>query len=382
MTGMELADAGLDNPTRAAPPGLSADDHFARVVEASPVALVLVAGDGRIELFNAQVVAMFGYAREELQGKPIELLMPERFRGEHAELRRHFMGAMSARLMGEGRELFGRRRDGTEFPLEISLNPADLDGNPKVLAGIVDITARRRIEEEKEQQRIELARSNADLEEFAYVASHDLKAPLRAISHLAQWISEDIEATAGPETLENLTLLRARVTRLQLLLDGLLAYSRVGRSHVEVEPVEVAELVDDIVALLAPPPGFVITCAGEMPVLRTHRTPLRVVLENLISNALKHHDRSEGRITVAMRMTDGLAEFRVSDDGPGIPERFHDRIFVIFQTLASRDDVETSGIGLAIVKKKVQGHGGQIRLESAPPARGTSFVFTWKEAAA
>jgi len=382
MTGMELADAGLDNPTRAAPPGLSADDRFARVVEASPVALVLVAGDGRIELFNAQVVAMFGYAREELQGKPIELLMPERFRGEHAELRRHFMGAMSARLMGEGRELFGRRRDGTEFPLEISLNPADLDGNPKVLAGIVDITARRRIEEEKEQQRIELARSNADLEEFAYVASHDLKAPLRAISHLAQWISEDIEATAGPETLENLTLLRARVTRLQLLLDGLLAYSRVGRSHVEVEPVEVAELVDDIVALLAPPPGFVITCAGEMPVLRTHRTPLRVVLENLISNALKHHDRSEGRITVAMRMTDGLAEFRVSDDGPGIPERFHDRIFVIFQTLASRDDVETSGIGLAIVKKKVQGHGGQIRLESAPPARGTSFVFTWKEAAA
>jgi signal transduction histidine kinase len=226
---------------------------------------------------------------------------------------------------------------------------------------------------------------NADLEEFAYIASHDLKAPLRAIAHLAQWIGEDIEPTASPETLGNLTLLRARVIRLQQLLDGLLAYSRAGRMHAEVEAVDVAGLVDDIAAVLAPPPGFVppgfvIACAGAMPALRTHRPPLRVVLENLIGNALKHHDRSEGRVTVAMRLADGVAEFRVSDDGPGIPERFHDRIFQIFQTLVSRDEVETSGIGLAIVKKTVQGHGGRIHVESAPPARGASFVFTWCEA--
>jgi signal transduction histidine kinase len=231
-----------------------------------------------------------------------------------------------------------------------------------------------------DEQRYELERSNADLEEFAYIASHDLKAPLRAISHLAEWIGEDIEATASAETLDNLRLLRSRVTRLQLLLDGLLAYSRVGRAQVEVEAVEVAALVEDVVALLAPPPGFTVACDSGMPRLRTHRTPLRVVLENLIGNALKHHDRAEGRISVAMRLADGVAEFRVSDDGPGIPARFHDRIFQIFQTLASRDDVEASGIGLAIVKKKVQGHGGRIRVESVPPARGASFVFTWCEA--
>ena len=379
MTGSDLDDTGVvTRPDSQS--DLSSENRFARVVEASPVALLLVGGDGRVELANRQAVSMFGYDRAELQGMPLELLMPERFRGPHVGLRQRFMTSMSARLMGEGRELFGLRRDGTEFPLEISLNPADLDGNPKVLAGIVDITTRRQIEAEKEQQRLELARSNADLEEFAYVASHDLKAPLRGISHLVQWISEDIGTTASAETLDNLGMLRARVTRLQLLLDGLLAYSRVGHTHTDVEAVDVAEVVEDVVALLAPPPGFTVGCEGEMPRLHTHRTPLRVVLENLISNALKHHDRSEGRITISMRMTDGVAKFRVSDDGPGIPERFHDRIFLIFQTLASRDDVESSGIGLAIVKKKVQAHGGQIRVESAPPARGTSFVFTWREA--
>ena len=141
-------------------------------------------------------------------------------------------------------------------------------------------------------------------------------------------------------------------------------------------------MVGDVVAMLAPPPGFVVACEGKMVPIRTHRTPLQLVLENLISNGLKHHDRTEGRITVAMRVVDGMAEFRVSDDGPGIPPRFHDRIFVIFQTLASHDDVEASGIGLAIVKKQVQNHGGQVRVESAPSARGTTFVFTWKEAAA
>ena len=119
-----------------------------------------------------------------------------------------------------------------------------------------------------------------------------------------------------------------------------------------------------------------------MPVIRTHRAPLRVVLENLIGNALKHHDHAEGRITVAMRRVDGMVEFRVGDDGPGISPWFHDRIFMIFETLASREDVESSGIGLAVVKKKVEGHGGRIHVESAPPVRGATFVFTWKEAVA
>ena len=362
-------------------PGLSAEDRFARVVEASPTALVLAGPSGLIDMMNPRAEDMFGYASEELHGRPLEILMPARFRDGHVRLRADFMTDMTARLMGAGRDLYGLRKDGTEFPLEIGLNPIDLDGQPMVLAGIIDITARRRVEFEKEHQRLELERSNADLEEFAYVASHDLKAPLRAISHLVDWISEDIAVTASTETVDNLKLLRGRVVRLQSLLDGLLAYARIGKARVSYEQVDVEEVVRDVVAVLSPPSSFTVECSGPMPKLRTHRTPILVVLQNLIANSLKHHDRTEGRITVAMTLENGVAEFRVSDDGPGISPRFHDRIFVIFQTLASRDDVDTSGIGLAIVKKRVEGHGGRIWVESAPPIRGTTIAFTWKEPA-
>jgi signal transduction histidine kinase len=241
--------------------------------------------------------------------------------------------------------------------------------------------SRREIDREKDQRRDELALSNADLEDFAYAASHDLKAPLRAIANLVRWIAEDIMATASAETLSNLKLVEARVTRLQMLLDGLLAYSRVGRDNRAVESVDIAEMVRDISASLAPPPGFVIVCEGPMSPVRTHRVPMRAVLENLISNGLKHHDRAEGRVAVSMVLAGGMAEFRVSDDGPGIAKPFHERIFLIFQTLESRDDAGSGGVGLAIVMKHVKANGGQIRVESAPPARGTTFVVTWKEAA-
>ncbi len=359
---------------------LPAEESFARVVEASPSALVLAGQSGQIEMVNRQTERMFGHDRSALLRKPLELLLPQRFRHRHVELRNGFLADMSTRMMGEGRDLFGLRKDGTEFPLEIGLNPIEIDGESMVLAAIIDVTARHKIELEKEQQRQELARSNADLEEFAYAASHDLKAPLRAIAHLVQWIGDDIAATASPETLENLKLLQGRAARLQILLDGLLAYSRVGQTQTTVEDVDIAEVVQDVVAMLSPPSGFVIACEGTMAVIHTRRMPIRVVLENLIGNGLKHHDRNEGRITVSMQQIDGATEFRITDDGPGIEPRFHDRVFTIFQTLARRDVVESSGIGLAIVKKKVLAHGGRIWIESAPPARGSTFAFTWKEA--
>jgi PAS domain S-box-containing protein len=330
-------------------------------------------------MVNGRAERMFGYDRATLHGKPLELLLPERLRHQHVDLLDDFFTNVSPRMMGESRDLFGLRKDGTEFPLEIELNPIDSDGELMVLAGITDVTTQREIERDKEQQWRELARSNADLEEFAYAVSHDLKAPLRAISHLAQWIGDDVTATANPETVESLKLLQARVGRMQMLLDGLLNYSRVGRTNSPIEDVDIAEVVREVAAMLAPPPSFVVVCEGTLPVVHTHRMSIQVVLENLIGNGLKHHDCAEGRITVSARLVDGVTEFRVSDDGPGIAAEFHERIFLIFQTLASRDDVESSGIGLTIVKKQVQSHGGRIWVESAPPARGTTFVFTWKE---
>ena len=364
---------------RASDTGVVIDDQVRQMVEASPTALLLVSPSGAIAMVNQRAASMFGYTHEEMVQLAVEQLLPAQFRFLHVGLRNDFLRETSSRQMGAGRELFGLRKDGSEFPLEIGLHPLLFDGAFFVLAGIIDITARKQADAEKERQRLELERSNADLEEFAHVASHDLKAPLRALGHLAAWITEDVEATASPETLENLKLLKNRVARMQMLLDGLLAYARVGHAKRPAEDVDMDELVADIAALLGPPPGFSVVCNDTLGHLHTHRVPIRTVLENLITNAIKHHDRAQGRIEISMRLTDSEAEISVADDGPGIDPRFHQHIFVIFQTLASRDDVEASGIGLAIVRKKVEGHGGTIRVESAPPARGTRFIFTWRE---
>ena len=239
---------------------------------------------------------------------------------------------------------------------------------------------REALRQQLARQQIELERSNADLEQFAYAASHDLKAPLRAIGHLVQWIDDDVRATASPDTIDNLRLLHGRVARLQKLLDGMLAYSRIGRVDAMAEDVDVAEMVDTVIGMLEVPAGFIVAREGEFFAIRTYRIPLQMILKNLITNALQHHDRSEGQVAVSMRLVDGTVEFRVSDDGPGIPARFRERIFVIFETLQSRDEIESSGIGLAMVKKQVTENGGQIWIEGNPLERGTTFVFTWSVA--
>lgn len=350
---------------------------IAKVIEALPTALVLAEAGGRIRITNRLVGRMFGYKCAYLEGKPVEQLLPGRFRQQYADLLQGLSSDASC-SMADGQALAGLREDGTEFPLELSLGPIQVDGEPMVLTAMIDIGRRRRFEQESDQRRQDLERSNADLQEFANTASHDLKAPLRAIGHLAEWIRTDVDKVGHPDTIENLKLLQGRVTRLQKLLDGLLAYSRAGRTNAAIEDVDIGGVVRDVTAMLELPQGFKIVCEGGMPVIRTYRAPIDTVFKNLISNGLQHHDRSTGRIAVSMRLFDQMAEFRISDDGPGIPRRFHDRIFMAFQTLKPRDDAEASGMGLAIVKRHVESNGGQIRVESDPPTRGTTFVITWR----
>jgi signal transduction histidine kinase len=229
----------------------------------------------------------------------------------------------------------------------------------------------------RDEVQLELVRSNAELDSFAYVASHDLKAPLRGIRNLAEWITEDVGDKASEDTKENLSLLRGRVDRLDGLLESLLEYSRVGRRSDAVETVDCTRLITDISQYLAPRPGFTFSIAKDMPSFRATRVPLEKVLRNLMNNAVKHHDLDNGNVAVSAVQNDEFVEFRVADDGPGIPAEFHEKIFQMFQTLKPRDTVEGSGMGLAIVKKTVEAAGGSIVVESEPPARGTAFVFTW-----
>jgi PAS domain S-box-containing protein len=217
-----------------------------------------------------------------------------------------------------------------------------------------------------------------ELDQFAYVASHDLKAPLRGIANLAQWIQEDTGERLGAESLEHMRLLQGRVHRMEALIDGILAYSRAGRVLSAPEPVDTGALVREAIELLAPPAGVIIEVPAQMPAFDAERVPLQQVFLNLISNAVKYTRAARPDVMVRIDWRDAgdSFEFLVSDNGPGIDPQYHERIWGIFQTLAPRDKVEGTGIGLSVVRKIVEARGGFASVESAPN-EGAKFRFTW-----
>ncbi|MBV9388864.1 MAG: PAS domain S-box protein [Chroococcidiopsidaceae cyanobacterium CP_BM_ER_R8_30] len=221
-----------------------------------------------------------------------------------------------------------------------------------------------------------LEKRNQELDQFAYVASHDLKAPLRAIANLSQWIEEDLSEQLTDDTRHQMNLLRGRVHRLEALINGLLAYSRVGRLRTETSKVSVTALLNEIIDSLGFPQTFTIEVEPLLPTLVTERLPLEQVFTNLISNAIKHHPRADGRVQISAREQGKFYEFTVADNGAGIAPQYHERVFGIFQTLEARDESENTGIGLAIVKKIVESQGGTIWIKSQE-GEGATFYFTW-----
>lgn len=221
-----------------------------------------------------------------------------------------------------------------------------------------------------------LEKTNRELDQFAYVASHDLKAPLRGIANLSQWIEDDLGDRLDDQTRTHLHLLRGRVVRLENLIGGILAYSRAGRGSTEQATVDVAALVQEVWELLAPPSAARLEVATPLPLLRTSRVELQQVVLNLIGNALKHNPERELVITVSGQREGRRWRFTIADDGIGIAPEFADKIWGLFQTLERRDKIESTGIGLSVVRKIVEGHGGTAWVESAV-GRGAAFSFTW-----
>ena len=230
---------------------------------------------------------------------------------------------------------------------------------------------------ERDHRAGELAKSNAELEQFVYIASHDLKAPLRVIDNLAGWIEEDLGQRLEGETRDNMDLLHGRVHRLAALLTDLLQYSRIGRVEIATETVDSGQLVRDRFDLVNVERGFSLAVSSDMPRLETARSALEQVFTNLLSNAIRHHDRPSGQLTVGVRDMGRCYRFSVTDDGPGIPPEDHERAFQTFQTLRPRDEVGSSGVGLAIVTKLVEQQGGRVSLESDGKSRGATFRFDW-----
>ena len=223
-----------------------------------------------------------------------------------------------------------------------------------------------------------LAKKNQELERFAYVVSHDLKAPLRAIANLSQWLEEDLEENLTEETRHNLQLLQRRVYRLKTMIEGLLDYSRIGLSSLPEETVNLTELIEEIIASLAVPPDFTIEVKSPLPTLVTKRLLLSQVFSNLISNAIKHHHDNQGHVEIQAIDRGDYYEFSVKDDGLGIAPEYQEKIFEVFRILNSRDQKENTGIGLSIVKKILDNQGERIWIESQA-GEGATFYFTWQK---
>ncbi|WP_437531061.1 ATP-binding protein [Sorangium sp. So ce726] len=221
-----------------------------------------------------------------------------------------------------------------------------------------------------------LERTNAELDQFAYVTSHDLKAPLRGIASLAQWIEEDLSDKLTADTRHQMDLLRGRVRRMEALIEGILAYSRATRFREKPESVDLERLAKEVVELIAPRPPARVTLDVPPATLRTYKVPLQQVLMNLITNGLKHAGREDAAVSVSAREQGDRIEISVSDNGPGIAPAFQEKVWGMFQTLQARDKVESTGIGLAIVRKIVESRGGRAWVESDGKS-GATFRFTW-----
>ena len=233
----------------------------------------------------------------------------------------------------------------------------------------VNITERKQAEEA-------VRRTRDELEQFASVVSHDLRAPLRGVSQLAGWLQEDLAGKLSEDTDEKLVLLQDRVRRMQTLIDGLLEYSKVGGTQGTEETVDTGALLVETIDSLSPPTDVSIDVEPNMPTLQTDRLRLGQVFANLIGNSIKHHGRNPVHIWVTARDAGRFYEFSVADDGPGIARQYHEKVFMMFQSLAPKDTGIDSGIGLALVKKIVEEHGGSITLDSQE-GKGANFRFMW-----
>jgi signal transduction histidine kinase len=254
-----------------------------------------------------------------------------------------------------------------------------------------DITDRKLSEESMKRRAVELAemarrlkKTNEELDQFAYITSHDLRAPLRGIANLSRWIEEDVGASFPPEAHRQMELLRGRVNRMEAMIDGILEYSRIGRVRQRAETIDVAVLLAEVIDLLDVPSTFTVDVMAGMPVIFGERLRLQQVFLNLIANAIKHHDKPGGTVRVGWGEATGedgppasaMVEYSVADDGPGIEPQYHEKVFMIFQTLEARDKVEGTGVGLSVVRKIVESQGGTVRLES-DKGKGATFRFTW-----
>ena len=362
-----------------------ADALFRGLLEAAPDAMIVVNERGRIEIVNSQTERVFGYGRSDLLGKGIETLIPERFREGHAAYRANYFVQPVARPMGTGLELFGRRSDGTDFPVEISLSPLDTEQGTLVTAAIRDVTQRRQAEHVIEElnntlQRhaTELEVANRELESFSYSVSHDLRAPLRTIDGFSQALLEDYRDQLPGGAQHFLERVRVAAQRMAKLIDDLLELSRISRIPVDRKPIDVSALAQSIADELQQADSERKVEFDIAPSLKTNGDPelLRIALQNLMNNAWKFTSKKPAaRIEVGVSNGKGPRAFYVRDNGAGFDMAYSDKLFGAFQRLHAVTEFPGTGIGLATVQRIIHKHGGRVWAESVVD-QGATFYFT------
>jgi PAS domain S-box-containing protein len=348
-----------------------------QIIDSTPNGLVMVDHKGIICLANAAIEKMFAYDRTELIGKSIETLVPQRVRDQHIKDRTAYSEAPQARPMGGNRDLFGRRKDGSEFACEIGLNTVSTVDGEMILASVLDITERKKNESSIQKLLDDLGRSNADLEQFAYVASHDLQEPLRAVAGCLELLRMECSGKIDAAGVELIAHAVEGAQRMRTLISDLLHFSRISSRGKPMSQTDLNSVLDNVLvdlAIAVEESGAQIT-RDQLPLVMGDASQLYHLLQNLVGNAIKFRGAKSPEIHVSAERQHSIWTVSVRDNGIGIDMKYADRIFVIFQRLHTRREYSGTGIGLAVCKKIVERHGGRLWVESEV-GKGSTFKFT------